>query len=99
MYALGGHARRTVVPRAVRSLGVQQANYATRGRPRATPAKSVKPVYVNDVVAKLAADGVWNSMRAVSRAKAAKNTDKYRINIVSEKLCDDAINYIRPTLA
>ncbi|KAK4032310.1 hypothetical protein C8A01DRAFT_41253 [Parachaetomium inaequale] len=101
MYALGGHARRTVLPRAVRSLGAQQANYATRGRPPGPP-KPVKPQYANEVAAKLAADGVWNSMRAVHRGKpkhAAKNTDKYRVNVVSEKLCDDAINYIRPTLA
>jgi hypothetical protein len=102
MYALGGHARRTVLPRALRSLGAQKANYAPAGRPPGPPKEPVRPHYANEIAAKLGTEGVWHSLRGGQRFRdknAVKNTDKYRVNIVSEKLCDDAINYIRPTLA
>ncbi|KAL2179501.1 uncharacterized protein P884DRAFT_194557 [Thermothelomyces heterothallicus CBS 202.75] len=89
MYALGGHARRTLLPRAMRCVCAQQANYAAASKPSATLELP------NDIAASLHKDGSWAAMRG---KRKGKNTDKYRVNIVSEKLCDDTLNYIKSTL-
>lgn len=51
------------------------------------------------VAEQLAATKLWHYGRK-SGSKGTKKVkgDKHRVNIVSEKLCDDVINYIRPTL-
>ncbi|KAL2131700.1 hypothetical protein VTI74DRAFT_4719 [Chaetomium olivicolor] len=49
----------------------------------------------NEVARKLRDEGKF----ADFRSRKGKNQDRYRVNIVSEQLCDDVINYIKPTLA
>ncbi|KAK4136137.1 S-adenosyl-L-methionine-dependent methyltransferase [Trichocladium antarcticum] len=49
-----------------------------------------------EIAQKLAASGVWGSAR---KGKLIKTVDRYRVNVVSEQLCDDIISYIKPTLA
>ncbi|KAL2156814.1 hypothetical protein VTH06DRAFT_4513, partial [Thermothelomyces fergusii] len=90
MYALGGHARRTILPRAMRCVcAAQQANYSAA-------AQASEPLILpNEIAARLHKDGAWATLRA---KRKGKNTDKYRVNIVSEKLCDDTLNYIKSTL-
>ncbi|OIW26707.1 S-adenosyl-L-methionine-dependent methyltransferase [Coniochaeta ligniaria NRRL 30616] len=49
----------------------------------------------------LAATGLWYyglKPKALSKGEKKAKGDKHRVNIVDEKLCDDIINYIRPTL-
>jgi transcription factor 1 len=51
------------------------------------------------VAEQLAATNLWYyGRKPVSKDKKKVKGDKYRVNIVDEKLCDDVINYIRPTL-
>lgn len=45
---------------------------------------------------KLREEGVWAYRRGRRRGP---NEDKYRVNVVSEALCDDIVDYIKPTLA
>ncbi|KAK3994490.1 hypothetical protein QBC44DRAFT_44686 [Cladorrhinum sp. PSN332] len=46
----------------------------------------------------LSATGVWKA-RGQTKKKALVKGDRFRVNIVSEQLCDDIISYIKPTLA
>ncbi|SPQ25799.1 771a2d65-5aab-4476-b9b5-ec5e31617f89 [Thermothielavioides terrestris] len=50
----------------------------------------------NAIAQQLRDTGVWAYLRGRRRGK---NTDKYRVNVVSEELCDDILNYIKPTMA
>lgn len=51
------------------------------------------------IAEQLAATKLWHyGRKAPSKDKKKVKGDKHRVNIVSEKLCDDVINYIRPTL-
>lgn len=50
----------------------------------------------NQVAQGLFDSGVWNWSRR--RKNKNKNVDRYRVNIVDSKLCDDILNYIGPTL-
>ncbi|KAJ4291591.1 hypothetical protein N0V88_006191 [Collariella sp. IMI 366227] len=49
----------------------------------------------NDIGRQLAKEGKF----VESRGPKAKNRDRFRVNVVSKELCDDIINYIKPTLA
>ena len=94
MFASRGHARTTLFSRARRRLDPQRtpifsATVSTTSTSRT--AAVLEPQ--NDVARQLRKDGAW----AASRKGA--NIDKYRVNIVSEKLCDDILDYIGPTLA
>lgn len=51
----------------------------------------------NDIAHKLVKDGAWVASRYGRRK--GKNTDKYRVNIVGEELCNDILEYIKPSLA
>ncbi|KAK3290129.1 uncharacterized protein B0H64DRAFT_332713 [Chaetomium fimeti] len=81
-----------LVPRATRCLAAQQANFATAKRPN--PRAIMKSQ--NAVAEKLATTGAWSVMRG---KRKGVNSDKHRVNIVNEKLCDDVIEYLKPTLA
>jgi transcription factor 1 len=51
------------------------------------------------VAEQLAATNLWYyGRKPLSKDKKKVKGDKHRVNIVGEKLCDDIINYIRPTL-
>ncbi|KAH6844814.1 hypothetical protein B0I37DRAFT_311013 [Chaetomium sp. MPI-CAGE-AT-0009] len=92
MYALRGHVGRTLLPRATRCLAAQQASFATARKPKTkTDLKGQ-----NAIAEQLAKEGVWTSVRG---KRKGTNSDRYRINIVDEKLCDDVIEYLKPTLA
>ncbi|KAK4150999.1 hypothetical protein C8A00DRAFT_45720 [Chaetomidium leptoderma] len=49
----------------------------------------------NEVAARLRDNGTWAAVRG---RRKGQNTDKYRINVINEKLCDDIVEYIKPTL-
>lgn len=93
MFAARSHARAAlVVPCARRCLVGQQQQ-------RHRSASSVKAEMLradNEVARHLADSGVWASAR--SRGRKKLQADRYRVNVVSDKLCDDIINYIKPTL-
>jgi hypothetical protein len=91
MYALGGHVGRTLLPRATRCVAAQKANFAVAKKPKA----SVILKGQNALAEKLAKGGAWSAMRG---RRKGTNNDKYRVNIVNEQLCEDVINYLRPTL-
>jgi hypothetical protein len=93
MFATRGHARTTLFSRAGRCL-VAHAQRAT-ARTQATIRPEMVPQ--NDIAQKLAKDGAWVAARSGKRK--GKNTDRYRVNIVGEELCDDVLKYIKPSLA
>ncbi|KAL2151619.1 hypothetical protein VTH82DRAFT_6717 [Thermothelomyces myriococcoides] len=101
MYALYGHARRTLLPRTIRHVCAQQANYARPAKLKSSTTTTTAtttastPELPNEIAASLYKDGAWSVLRGKRRGK---NIDKYRVNIVSEKLCDDTLNYIKSTL-
>ncbi len=92
MFASRGHARTTLFSRARRRLNPQlptifSATAATTGKNAAV----LEPQ--NDIARKLRKDGSW------AAARKGANIDNYRVNVVSDKLCDDIVDYIGPTLA
>jgi hypothetical protein len=94
MYAIRGHARATVLSRATRCLFAQQASLRTSAK-QVTP--EPETTHENEIVDKIQkAGGAFLGLR---NRRKGNNDDRYRVNIVSEKLCDDVINYIKPTLA
>ncbi|RSL75590.1 hypothetical protein CEP51_010721 [Fusarium floridanum] len=50
------------------------------------------------VAEKLSDTGLWKWQRGRRPAKGVPVGDKHRINVVSQKLCDDIANYIGPSL-
>jgi hypothetical protein len=89
MYAIRGHARTTLFSCATRRAAAHHRGYASRAKSLET----MEPQ--NDLARQLAANGTWAAVRG---KRKSKNTDKYRVNIVDQKLCDDVIKYIGPTL-
>lgn len=93
MYALRGHVGRILLPRATRCVAAQQANLATATKPKWTVILKGQ----NEVAEKLSKEGSWSAMRGGKRK--GTNKDRHRVNVVNEELCDDVINYLKPTLA
>jgi hypothetical protein len=91
MYSTRSHVRATLFSRAKRCLVAQHAK-----RTAATAAIKSDILEANtDIARQLAASGIWATTR---QSKKQKKADRHRVNVVSEKLCDDIISYIKPTL-
>lgn len=90
MYIARSHVRATILPRTTRCLAAKQ-----QLRTRVTLRLDQTKAY-NETSEYLAKSGVWGPVR---RTKKSTGADRYRVNVVSEKLCNDIIDYIRPTLA
>ncbi|KAH6649564.1 hypothetical protein F5144DRAFT_479076 [Chaetomium tenue] len=88
-----GYGCGILLPRATRCVAAQRANLATATKPK----WSVILKGQNEVAAKLSTEGSWSAMRGGKRKGI--NKDKHRVNVVNEELCDDVINYLKPTLA
>jgi hypothetical protein len=91
MFATRSHARTALYPRARRRLGTQRAAFAATASAGRPPGSVLQPQ--NDVAKKLHQRGGWAASRK------GPNLDKYRVNVVSEKMCADLLDYIGPTLA
>ncbi|OAA65370.1 rRNA adenine dimethylase-like protein [Niveomyces insectorum RCEF 264] len=52
----------------------------------------------NPLAEQLSNTGLWNYGRWAKKGVKRPKGDKYRVNIVSEKLCDDTLAYIKPSL-
>lgn len=94
MFTTRSHVRATLLPRATRCLAASQAKRTI------AIATSIKPellqVQPGDEVAEfLRESGVWSASRSIKKRKIA---DRHRVNLVSEKLVDDTLNYLKPTL-
>ncbi|KAL2019559.1 hypothetical protein VTK56DRAFT_9526 [Thermocarpiscus australiensis] len=88
MYSARSHARALLFSRAKRPVIAQQHRYATnRIKNDMLQAESEVAKYLLD-------SNIWGG----PGRRRNKQVDRYRVNIVSEKLCDDVLNYIKPTL-
>ncbi|KAK4124100.1 S-adenosyl-L-methionine-dependent methyltransferase [Parathielavia appendiculata] len=97
MYAIRSHVRATVLSRATRCVFAQQATLRTSTRQTKRVTTNPETTKEEETIAKI--DALGGAFFGLRNRKKGKNNDKYRVNIVSEKLCDDVINYIKPTLA
>ncbi|KAK4095900.1 S-adenosyl-L-methionine-dependent methyltransferase [Parathielavia hyrcaniae] len=100
----GSRVRLERVLRAVARLDAasraREGNWLVKGASgawmaRVTTEPKIPPA--NETVAKIQALG--GTFLGLRNRKKGQNTDRHRVNVVSEQLCDDAINYIKPTLA
>ncbi len=94
MFVSRGHARTTLFSRARCRLIPQNTTIFSATAATTSTSKNAAVLEPqNEIARKLRKDGAW----AASRKGA--NIDKHRVNVVSEKLCDDILDYIGPTLA
>ncbi|KAK5995429.1 hypothetical protein PT974_03834 [Cladobotryum mycophilum] len=60
--------------------------------------ESTKLKATTDVAKKLNATGAWKRTGGRKKADAIKANEPRRVNVVSDKLCDDIVNYLGPSL-
>ncbi|KAH8904496.1 S-adenosyl-L-methionine-dependent methyltransferase [Coniochaeta sp. PMI_546] len=87
----------------VRNASVTQpiAGFAALQRRHISTARETLLQAETPLAEQLAATNLWyygRKPKALAKGEKKVKGDKHRVNIVDEKLCDDIINYIRPTL-
>ncbi|KAJ9139504.1 rRNA adenine N(6)-methyltransferase [Coniochaeta hoffmannii] len=85
----------------VRNASVSKpiAGFVAQQRRRVSVARETILQTETPTAERLAATNLWYyGRKPLSKDKKKVKGDKHRVNIADEKLCDDVINYIRPTL-